>query len=174
MWAWISLRGSHLADGLSSWAEWATVLVALVAVVFSFIAFVWTRRATKNADFFQLHDRLMSLEVQRGRRLLMQADPSRRSWARIHTKRPDEWDAINHAVGVDHMLAQFYIARLVAPKRVETTWFSRIRVAWPQMESFVDYRRFQSDHLELWADLVSMARDAGADVHLPDVGLLPG
>jgi hypothetical protein len=74
---------------------------------------------------------------------------------------------------MDEVLAQFALSRLVPRRRVRAIWFTRIRVAWPQIEPFVDYRRHRSEHPELWSELVWLATKAKATVSLPRVGYLP-
>lgn len=161
----------HLGNffsGNGNIAEWATAVVALFAVVLSAMALGASRRLARNANFFAIHDKLMSAEAQRGRRLLFEKYESGAKWSVHYKRHTDEFESINYALGCYQTLAHYTRLGYISKTRVKQIWGGRLKRKWEAVESFIQWRREHSEYPELFDNLVWLARRVGAPVAQAD------
>lgn len=127
-----------------------------------------SRSIAKNTDFFNIHERLMSVEVQGGRRLLYEYSEKGKDWGEVFKKRPNDFEQINHALGGYQTLAQYARLRHVSRRRVGQVWHGRIRRSWPEIEAFISWRREHTGYAALFDDLVWLGKRSGANVTISD------
>jgi hypothetical protein len=151
---------------LGSVAEWATVVAASAAVALTIWGFRKARRATQRSDLVRIHERLMSLDLQRGRRLLADAHASGESLEDIRRKRPEDWDQINLAVSSFQMLAELARTEVVRLDDAVELWGGSLT----RFEPFIIARRALDRHRGAWGDLVWFAIECGAEVTITVTG----
>jgi hypothetical protein len=151
-------------------AQWATVVIAAAALWLTAWSFPRARRATQNSDLVRIHERLMSLELQRGRRLLAEAHAGDEPLERIRVKRPDDWDQMNLAVSSFQMLAELARRKVVNKKDAIAMWGGSLRRAWHRIEPFIIARRTLDAHSAAWGDLVWFAIECDAEVSITESG----
>ena len=145
-------------------AEWATVVVALLALGASVYAVYFTLRSDKRHRFFELHELMTSLESQEGRRLLQVQMHSPKAIARLFKKKPESFDVVNRSVGLYNTLA-IYVQQKYIPRGMALAhWGPQMRLRWPQIEIFVRWRREQTNDRAMWDSLVWFAELSGAEV----------
>ncbi len=147
---------------LGTVAEWATAIVALVALVLSAAAFVTSKRSTRRLSFMALEERLVTAEAARGRREVYGVN-SARDARRIHRRQPSRWDRLNQAVVLWNKLAQYAEAGLVERELAMGMWGDSVLEAWPHIEHVIRYRR-SIGRADKWSTLVRFAKAAGASV----------
>ena len=96
--------------------------------------------------------------------MLQEVREQNRSWEDIFENDRPTFDIINHAVGMDAMMAQYAKHGYTSTRRVLQIWGPRLRANWKTIEGFIAYRRVRTNRPDLWEELVWLARKAGADV----------
>lgn len=145
-------------------AEWATVVVALLALGASVYAVYFTLRSDKRHRFFELHEQMTSLESQAGRRLLQVKMHSPKAIAKLFKTKPESFDVVNRSVGLYNTLA-IYVRQNYIPRDMALAhWGPQMQLRWPQIETFVRWRREQTSDREMWDSLVWFAELSGAEV----------
>jgi hypothetical protein len=157
-------RGPRCVLELGTAAEWFTVLVALVAVILSARALLASSKAIKRSDLQRLHERLMSFDVQVGRRLLFDVFNDKADWGKVRARHPDDWDRINYAVGTFQTLAELARREVVDLPEALEYWGGSVKRSWPAIESYISHRRTADGYPGAWNDLVWFATKAGARV----------
>lgn len=150
-------------------AEWAAVVVALVAVILSAIAFFQSRSSARRLSFMAFEERLQTRELSEGRREIYQVR-SEGDVSRLR-RRHRRWDSANHAINMWNNLAQYSRFGYVERKLAISQWGDTVVEAWPYLEHFIRYRR-RGRH-DKWSSLVWFAQQAGACVSsdlLPKAG----
>jgi hypothetical protein len=152
-------------------AECFTGLVAVFALILSYRAFRESQRAARasehsvrEARFFAIHDRILQKDAQAGRRLMHRYQNARRSWDWVFRHEVDDFDQITYSLGLFQTLAQYLKAGAIDRDRVEEMWFGAIRRSWPEIESYVKWRRQQPRSEKAWDDLLWLGGEAGAVV----------
>jgi len=85
-------------------------------------------------------------------------------WERVKKRKPQQFDAINHALSAYQRLAQYTRLGYVPKDRALRLWSDRISAAWPSIESFISWRRKEEGYEKSWESLVWFAREGGANV----------
>lgn len=141
--------------------DWIAAVGAVLAFAAAAVAICITRQISKNADLKQIHDFLMSTDVQRGRRLMHECFDKKADWGGLKN---DDHDLVNNALSGYQRLAQYYEFRWVPRGRARKLWKGRIVSDWKQIESFIVWRRNDTGRAMMWDNLVEFARTLGAKV----------
>lgn len=144
----------NVSEQVAAGASVAALLAALVAVGV-------TLSIAKNADLKQIHDFLMSTEVQKGRRVMHRSFKKQIAWGDLEKA---DLDLVNNALSGYQRLAQYYEFWWVPRSRARKLWSGRIVSDWEQIESFIVWRRRKPGRQKSWDNLVSLARKFGANV----------
>jgi hypothetical protein len=112
----------------------------------------------------------MSVDLQRGRRLLADVHSSGEAFENVRAKRPDDWDQINLAVSSFQMLAELARTKVVQKGDAVDLWGGSLKRSWHRIEPFIVARRAIDHHRGAWGDLVWFAIECGAEVTITETG----
>lgn len=145
-------------------AEWATAAVALLALGASIYAVFFALRSDKRHRFFELHDQMTSLESQEGRRILQGKLRSPEAITKVFRRHPEKFDVVNRSVGLYNTLG-IYVQKKYIPRDMAIAhWGPQMKLRWPEIETFVRWRRSQTSDPAMWNSLVWFAQESGAPV----------
>lgn len=147
---------------LGSVAEWATVGLALVAVILSFCALVIAKRSERHQLFVRLHELMTSPDSQAGRRILHDLNTDE-DITRLKKKRPGDFDLVNRAVGLYNTLGLYAKNGDLPLKKAKEHWGGTLLRSWPRIALFVKWRRTEHEAPTLWPDLVWLAEQCGVE-----------
>jgi hypothetical protein len=137
--------------------EWAAAVVALVALVLSFVAIGLGRRASRRTVFIDYQERLDDLEVSKGRRTIYTID-SQNDAKKLFDKEPDDWARANRTINLWNTLAQFARRRMLDRDLAFGLWGDSVDEAWGHLEHVIRFRRGMG-RPDKWTSLVWFARE---------------
>lgn len=155
---------AYLADltVAGSAADWATAIVALIALVLSALAMRNSYKSQRQLTLVALDERLGSAETAAGRRVLYGIN-SEGDARRLLRWRSGTWDRANHAVNLWNKLAQYAQNGWVDSSIATRLWGDTVVDAWPHLVHVIRFRR-SLDRPDKWSSLVWFASAAGASV----------
>lgn len=129
-----------------------SVAIAVAAFVVSLSTFLINRRRDRRDLFLRLHERLASIDQQRGRKLIHEM--LRRQHKRVEDL-GDDYEAINNALAMLNVACFYYVRRYISRKDWLEIWSVPIVRAIDAAEQFLAYRDSQVGVLKFGRRCVS-------------------
>jgi hypothetical protein len=152
-------------------ADILALIISVLALGASFLAFMVARRGERRSLFIQLQESLTSLDAQEGRRLLYDQIRNAEDPEQLRDADVEMHDKINRALGQLNTLGMYAYRHDVDRDIVREAWADPLGGIWPAAEIWLRYRR--RDYATAWSYLVWFARDCGLDVS-PDLATVSG
>jgi hypothetical protein len=137
-----------------------SVIIALIAVGFSFFAFLDSRVKDRRDLFLQMHQLLISEELRRGRFILFQKVVDEDSVKRLSD---NEWRDIDRALSAYNALGLYIVKRYVKESDVMDLWAAPICKAWKAAQPYIAYRQRLGDS-HAWKYLGFLAERARREI----------
>ncbi|MFK0040773.1 hypothetical protein ACIQTW_13140 [Paenarthrobacter sp. NPDC090517] len=139
--------------------DWATLALACAAFLVSSGALYFNWIRAKQEAFLDIHDKLIELGVQEGRRLLYTKIKGPNDPARLSEESPEEFDKINRALAMFDVLGLYVRRRYVFRSWVMNEWGANLAGAWPQAQHFIAHREKQVGR-EAWPNYKRLSLEA--------------
>ena len=141
---------------------WHTLTVALSSAAFVFSLYAWReRRSVDQRDLFlRVHERLVDIDIQRGRRILAEKIGSPEDAHALYREHPDDYDLANRSLAMLDVAA-LYVERGYISKRLFMQEWALVyaRVLEPA-QHFISARAEKSMTSALWPHFRALAREA--------------
>jgi hypothetical protein len=134
-----------------------SVVLAAAAFAVSLSTFLINRRRDRRDLFLRLHERLASVDQQRGRKLIHER---LRRQHKLVEDLGDDYEAINNALAMLNVACFYYARRYISRKDWLETWSVPIVRAIDAAEPFLAYRDAQVGGARTWPELRQFAADA--------------
>jgi hypothetical protein len=139
-----------------------TVVIAGVALAFSvatfFTSFLTNRQRDQRDLFLRIHERLGSVDQQRGRQLIHEL--LKEQGKRVEDLDADQREAINNALGTLNLSCFYYVRRYIRRADLLQLWGLAILRVFDAAAPYLTYRASQSGGVRIWQDLDVFAADA--------------
>lgn len=133
-----------------------TIAIAVAALAVSLSTFLTSRWRDRRDLFLRIHERLASVDQQRGR-LMIHRMKSRGT--RVTDLSEDEYEAINNALSVLNVACFYYLRRYISRKDMLRTWSVSILRAFDAAQPFLNYRNSLTG-TRTWPELQTFTADA--------------
>jgi hypothetical protein len=134
-----------------------SVVVAAAAFAVSLSTFLINRRRDRRDLFLRLHERLASVDQQRGRKLIHER---LRRQHKLVEDLGDDYEAINNALAMLNVACFYYARRYISRKDWLEIWSVPIVRAIDAAEPFLAYRDAQVGGARTWPEMRQFAADA--------------
>lgn len=124
------------SGGLSAIA----IAISFLALAFNALTYRDRRRQERRDLFLKLHERLLELDLQRGRRLLFDHGKTKEQITALRRERPEEYDLINRAIGMLEVAAMYVERKYVSKDDFLAEWGFVYGRVWEASGPFLDVR----------------------------------
>jgi hypothetical protein len=149
-----------------------SMAIASAALAVSLSTFLISWRRDKRDLFLRVHERLASVDQQRGRKLIHEMSSQRKQ---VEDLADDEYETINNALSMLNVECFYYVRGYISRKDMLRTWAHSIARLYVAAQPFVSYRDAQTAGARNWPALHQFALDAneymqrrGRKAELPD------
>lgn len=139
--------------------DWTALIFAAAALCASLAALQFNKRKARQDTFLGIHDKLIALDVQEGRRLLFEKINSPGDAARLLDEDPEAYHKINRALAMYDVLGLYVKHRYVAKSWVMEEWGANLAKARKPGMHFVAHR-IERGVPSKWANFNEISRDA--------------
>lgn len=128
--------------------DWATFWLGLLAFLLSMLAFFYNRQKAKRDAFLAIHEKLIALDIQEGRRFLFTKINSEGDAARLKRRNIEAYQKVNRAMSMYDVLGLYVSRRYVDKSVVLEEWGRNLAMARENAEHFMDFRKKRWDHFD--------------------------
>jgi hypothetical protein len=130
----------------------AVISVALSCTAFAFSLFTWRERKTKDQRdlFLKIHERLIDIELQRGRRVLYQRVNSVEDAEALFRESIDEYDLANRALAMMDLAALYVAQKSIDRQAFLEAWGPTYAHAWKSGQHFIAERINRQGAIKAW------------------------
>ncbi|UKA59141.1 hypothetical protein [Arthrobacter sp. FW306-2-2C-D06B] len=139
--------------------DWLTVILAGSALIVSLAALSFNRRKAKQDTFLSIHDKLIALDLQEGRRLLFEKINSPEDADRLLQEDIASYHKINRALAMYDVLGLYVKRRYVVKSWVLEEWGPGLAKARVPGKHFIAHRTKQGVPSS-WKNFDSLSLDA--------------
>jgi hypothetical protein len=144
------------------------IVISVGAFVFSISTWIWTWRERQRKDqrdlFLQVYERLLDKDVQRGRRILIQAVRSVDDAKSLLQDRPEDYDLANTAIATLDVAAMYVYQGYIDQKLFMEKWARVYARCLDSGRHFLREREIRDPYTSLdeWQHFLDMGEEAVA------------
>jgi hypothetical protein len=120
----------------------SVISIAIACSAFAFSLFTWRERRSQDQRdlLLRVHERLIDIELQRGRRILYQRVNSVEDAAALFRESPDDYDLANRALAMMDMVALYVESNYIDRQVFLKEWGPTYARVWESGQHFVAER----------------------------------
>lgn len=141
--------------------DWAGFYLALLAFTFSLGAFFYNRYKAKKDSFLAIHEKLIALDIQEGRRLLFTKVNSPEDAKLLEEHDIEAYQKVNRALAMYDVLGLYVSRRYVDKSIVLEEWGQNLSKARWHGQHFMEHRR-QKNAPSKWKHFDALSEEAEA------------
>jgi hypothetical protein len=146
----IWLMPARGVQGLNAVSSVISIVISSVAVAFSL--FTWREHKTKDRRdlLLSIHERLIDVELQRGRRVLYQRVNSVEEAETLLRESPDEYDQANRALSMMDLAALYVEHKYIDRQAFLEEWGPTYAHAWKSGQHLIAERINRQEAIKAW------------------------
>ena len=139
--------------------DWVTVFFAIAALLASLGALYFNWRKAKQDTFLNIHQQLIALDIQEGRRILFQKITSPEAASQLLIDDPDDYQKVNRALAMYDVLGLYVKRRYVFKSWVLEEWGANLSKAREPGRHFINHRKANGVP-SLWGNFDKLSLEA--------------
>lgn len=146
--------------------DWVAVCFSVAALLASLGALYFNWRKAKQDTFLGIHEKLIALDIQEGRRLLFQKISSPAAASQLLVDSPEEYQKVNRALAMYDVLGLYVKRKYVFKDWVMEEWGPNLAKARVPGRYFIEHRK-EHGVPSLWHNFDTLSREASIKYQKP-------